>query len=171
VKNAIVWASLVLIEEWQFTQERTEKPVKGIITGPYALMDWSFDESYASREEATMTLAGLLHHEAQDVESAGAKIIQVDELVLSIRINELPLLLNAVVVVKGDLDAKTILHTCCGDYKDIYAHFNRLPVGRLDLEMSNSSPDLLDRFRGDPFRKEVAFGVIDVHSHVVKTKE
>ena len=72
-------------------------------------------------------------------------------------------------MTKG-LEAKTILHTCYGNYEDIYSYFNRLPVDQIDLEMSNSSLDLLDRFRRDPLKKEIAFGVIDVHSHVLETK-
>ena len=89
---------------------------------------------------------------------------------LAARADELPLVVKAVGIVTQGLDAKTVLHTCYGNYEDIYGYFNRLPVDQLDLEMSNSSLDLLDRFRRDPLKKEIAFGVIDVHSHVVETQ-
>ncbi|HII39948.1 MAG TPA: methionine synthase [Thermoplasmata archaeon] len=160
----------ISVEWFRFAQERTEKPVKGMITGPYTLMDWSFDEHYGSREEAALAFAGLLHKEARDLEAAGAQVIQVDEPALSARSDELPLVVKAVGLVTQGLDAKTVLHTCYGNYEDIYPYFNRLPVDQLDLEMSNSSLDLLDRFRRDPLKKEIAFGVVDVHSHVIEPR-
>ena len=155
---------------YKFAQSRTPKPVKGMITGPYTMMDWSFDEHYGSREEAALAFARLLHQEARDLQAAGAEVIQVDEPALAARADELPLVVKAVGIVTQGLDAKTVLHTCYGNYEDIYGYFNRLPVDQLDLEMSNSSLDLLDRFRRDPLKKEIAFGVIDVHSHVVETQ-
>lgn len=160
----------VSVEWFRFAQERTEKPIKGMITGPYTMMDWSFDEHYGSRADAALAFARLLHDEARDLEAAGAKIIQVDEPALSARSDELPLVVKAVGLVTRGLEAKTVLHTCYGNYEAIYPYFNRLPVDQLDLEMSNSSLDLLDRFRRDPLKKEIAFGVLDVHSHVIETK-
>jgi len=70
-------------------------------------------------------------------------------------------------VTKG-LKAKTVLHTCYGNYNEIFDYFNKLPVDQLDLEMSNSGLDLLDRFKREPLKKEIAFGVVDVHSHVIE---
>jgi len=160
----------ISVDWYRFAQKLTDRPVKGMITGPYTMMDWSFDEHYGSREETAMAFAKLLHQEARDLEAAGAKIIQVDEPALATRSDELPLVVKAVGAVTKGLNAKTILHTCYGNYFDIYSYFNRLPVDQLDLEMSNSGLDLLDRFRKDPLRKEIAFGVVDVHSHVVETK-
>ena len=163
-------AGPISVDWYRYAQGLTEKPVKGMITGPYTMMDWSFDEHYGSREETAMAFAKLLHAEARDLEAAGAKIVQVDEPALATRSDELPLVVKAVGAVTKGLDAKTILHTCYGNYVDIYSYFNRLPVDQLDLEMSNSGLDLLDRFRKDPLRKEIAFGVVDVHSHVIETK-
>jgi 5-methyltetrahydropteroyltriglutamate--homocysteine methyltransferase len=161
----------ISVEWFTFAQSLTKKPVKGMITGPYTMMDWSFDEYYGSREEAAMAFARLLHGEARDLEAAGARIIQVDEPALSTRSDELPLVVKAVGEVTKGLEAKTILHTCYGNYAEIYDYFDRLPVDQLDLEMSNSGLDLLDMFRTKPIRKEIAFGVIDVHSHVIETED
>ncbi len=163
-------AEPISVDWYRFAQKRTEKLVKGMITGPYTMMDWSFDEHYGSREAAALAFAKLLHEEARDLQAAGAQIIQVDEPALSARADELPLVVKAAGIVTRGLDAKTILHTCYGNYEDIYSYFNRLPVDQLDLEMSNSSLDLLERFRRDPLKKEIAFGVVDVHSHVIETK-
>ncbi len=158
----------ISVDWFRFAQARTKKPVKGMITGPYTMMDWSFDEFYGSREQACLAFAKLLHREAVALEAAGAKIVQVDEPALSTRFDELPLLVKAVGVVTKGLEAKTILHTCYGNYNEIFEYFNQLPVDQLDLEMSNSGLDLLDRFKREPLRKEIAFGVVDVHSHVIE---
>jgi len=71
-------------------------------------------------------------------------------------------------IVTRGLKAKTVLHTCYGNYNEIFDYFNKLPVDQLDLEMSNSGLDLLDRFKREPLKKEIAFGVVDVHSHVIE---
>ena len=151
-----------------FAQAQTKRPVKGMITGPYTMMDWSFDEYYGSRADACFAFAKLLHDEAVALEAAGAKVVQVDEPALSTRFDELPLLVKAVGIVTKGLKAKTVLHTCYGNYNEIFDYFNKLPVDQLDLEMSNSGLDLLDRFKREPLKKEIAFGVVDVHSHVIE---
>jgi len=158
----------ISVDWFRFAQGQTKKPVKGMITGPYTMMDWSFDEYYGSREEACLAFAKLLHEEAVALESAGAKVIQVDEPALSTRFDELPLLVKAVGAVTKGLEASSVLHTCYGNYNEIFEYFNELPVDQLDLEMSNSGLDLLDRFKREPLKKEIAFGVVDVHSHVVE---
>jgi len=158
----------ISVDWFKFAQARTERPIKGMITGPYTMMDWSFDEFYGSREEACLAFAKLLHQEALSLEAAGAKIVQVDEPALSTRFDELPLLVKAVGTVTNGLRAKTILHTCYGNYNEIFEFFNKLPVDQLDLEMSNSGLDLLERFKREPLKKEIAFGVVDVHSHVIE---
>lgn len=158
----------ITVEWFKFAQARTRKPVKGMLTGPYTMMDWSFDEHYGSRDELALAFAKILHDEARDLEAAGARIIQVDEPALATRHDELPLVVKAVGAVTRGLEAKTILHTCYGNYDAIFQYFNRLPVDQLLLEMSNSGLDLLDRFRREPLKKEISFGVIDVHSHVIE---
>jgi len=160
----------ISVEWFKFAQARTKKPVKGMITGPYTMMDWSFDEHYGSRQAVAMAFAKLLHQEARDLEAAGAKIVQIDEPALATRYDELPLVVKAVGEVAKGLKAKTILHTCYGNYLEIFPYFNRLPVDQLLLEMSNSGFDLLDRFKREPLKKELSFGVVDVHSHVIETE-
>ncbi len=160
----------ITVDWWRWAQGLTERPLKGMLTGPYTMMDWSFDEHYASRGELALAFAKILHQEARDLEKAGATVIQIDEPALSARTDELDLVVKALGVVTRGLDAKTITHTCYGNYDRVFPYFNRLPVDQIDLEMSNSGLDLLDRFRREPLKKEIAFGVIDVHTHVVETE-
>ncbi|TME96198.1 MAG: methionine synthase, partial [Chloroflexi bacterium] len=64
---------------FEYTQSLTSKPVKGMLTGPYTLLDWSYNEAYPTRREAALALAQVVREEAEDLERAGATYIQIDE--------------------------------------------------------------------------------------------
>jgi 5-methyltetrahydropteroyltriglutamate--homocysteine methyltransferase len=159
------------VEWWKYAQSLTSKPVKGMLTGPYTMMDWSFNEHYPSREAMAMDLAEAVREEALALEAAGATFIQIDEPAVSVRPEELPLAVRALGRATAGLHAKTITHICYGDFDVIYPALLDLPVDMIDLEMANSRYDLLERFRQHPFTKEIGFGVLDVHSHRIETKE
>jgi 5-methyltetrahydropteroyltriglutamate--homocysteine methyltransferase len=159
------------VDWWKFAQAQTSRPVKGMLTGPYTMMDWSFNEHYPSREAMTMDLAEAIREEAFALQEAGAKFIQIDEPALSVRPEELPLAVRAFARVTEGLKAKTITHICYGDFDLIYPGMLDLPVDMIDLELANSRYDLLERFRATPFTKEIGYGVLDVHSHRLETKE
>ena len=159
------------VEWWKFAQSQTSKPIKGMLTGPYTMMDWSFNEYYPSREAMAMDLAEAIREEALALQEAGAKYIQIDEPAVSVRPEELPLAVRALGRAVEGLTAKTITHVCYGDFDVIYPALLDLPVDMIDLEMANSRYDLLERFRAQPFTKEIGYGVLDVHSHRVETKD
>jgi len=156
---------------WKFAQAQTKHPVKGMLTGPYTMMDWSFNEHYPSREAMAMDLAVAVNEEALALQEAGAKFIQIDEPAVSVRPEELPLAVKALGRAVQGLRAKTITHICYGDFDVIYPALLDLPVDMIDLEMANSRYDLLERFRAKPFTKEIGYGVLDVHSHRIESKE
>ena len=156
---------------WRFAQAQTSKPVKGMLTGPYTMMDWSFNEHYPSREAMAMDLAVAINEEALALQEAGAKYIQIDEPAVSVRPDELPLAVKALGRAVRGLTAKTITHICYGDFDVIYPALLELPVDMIDLELANSRYDLLERFKTHPFTKEIGYGVLDVHSHRVETKD
>ena len=159
------------VDWWKFAQSQTKKPVKGMLTGPYTMMDWSFNEHYPSREALAMDLAEAIREEAMPLAEAGAKFIQVDEPAISVRPEELKLAVKALGRAVEGVKAKTITHICYGDFDVIYPALLDLPVDMIDLEMANSRYDLLDRFRQHRFTKEIGYGVLDVHSHRIETKE
>lgn len=159
------------LEWYQFSQSLTKKPVKGMLTGPYTIMDWSFNEYYADRREFTMALAQVVREEALELERAGAQYIQIDEPAISVRPEELALACEAMGVVTRGLKAKTITHICYGDFEKIYPGMLDIPVDQIDLELSNSNFNLMELFRKHPFTKEIGLGVVDVHSHKLETKE
>jgi 5-methyltetrahydropteroyltriglutamate--homocysteine methyltransferase len=170
ITGEVRWRGPITVDWWKFTQGLTHKPVKGMVTGPYTMMDWSFNEYYPSRRDACLALAHALHEEVKSLAKAGAKIIQVDEPAISARPEDLPeFAIEAMQIVTRGVDAYFITHICYGAFEFIYPGMLELPVDNFDLEMSNSELDLVELFREHPFTKDLSFGVVDVHSHVVET--
>ena len=161
----------VTIGWWKFAQRLTKQPVKGMVTGPYTIMDWSFNEYYPSRRAATLAIAQVIRDEVRDLERAGAQYIQVDEPAISTRPEEMDLAIEALGIVTKGLGAKTITHICYGDFKTIGPKLHQLPVDQIDLEFTNRNFELLDFFRGKRFPKEIGLGVVDVHSHRTESRE
>jgi 5-methyltetrahydropteroyltriglutamate--homocysteine methyltransferase len=148
---------------YRFAQSLTEKPIKGMLTGPYTMVDWSFDEHYPSRRDAMLAMAEALHQEVAALEKEGARYIQIDEPAVSTRPEEMDLAIEAMGVVTDGIKATTITHVCYGDFDKIYPAIQEMPVDVFDLEFANSDFDLLHRIREHPFTKGISVGVLDVH--------
>jgi 5-methyltetrahydropteroyltriglutamate--homocysteine methyltransferase len=168
VTGEVKWPGPLTVDWWKYAQGLTKKPVKGMLTGPYTIMDWSFNEHYADRKATCMALADVIRKEVEALIAAGCKIVQVDEPALSVRAEELPIAIEAMHRVTDGLDAYFITHACYGAFEHIYPGMLELPVDNFDLEMSNSGLDLLELFRRQPFTKDISFGVVDVHTHVLE---
>ncbi|HEX2235216.1 MAG TPA: methionine synthase [Actinomycetota bacterium] len=159
----------VTVEWWSFAQSLTDKPVKGMLTGPYTICDWSFNEHYATRRDMVLDLAKVIRAEALALEEAGARFIQIDEPAASTRMDELDLVIEAMHVVTEPLTAHTITHICYGDFHKAYPKMLDIPVDQVDLEFANSDFSLLKAFEGRPFTKFIGLGVVDVHSHRIES--
>ena len=159
------------VEWFEFTQGLTDRPVKGMLTGPYTMLDWSYNEAYRTRRDAALALAEVVRQEAEDLERAGARYIQIDEPAIHARPEEIEIAIEAMGVVTQNLNAKTISHICYGDFAAIYPKVLDLPVDQLDLAMHNYEYRWLKLFDEHPFTKELAIGVVDVHSHLLETVE
>src|SRR5215813_13855002 len=133
------------VDWWRWTQSLTSRPVKGMLTGPYTLMDWSFDDHYPDRKAACLALASEVRKEVEALLEAGVRIIQID-----------------------GLPSYYVVHACFGAFETIYPGLLDLPVDNLDLAISHSALDLLAMFEKDPFTKDLSLGVLDVHSHSVE---
>ena len=171
-------ADSITVDWWKYSQSLTDRPVKGMLTGPYTIADWSFNEYYPTREAFVMELARAVHDEAMDLERAGAKYIQIDEPAVSTRPEEVDLASRALGIVTKGLSAYTFTHTA--EYSQTYAEFAavfdqivNLPVDNLDLEMANSNYFILDilKQKGLPSDKAVSMGVLDVHTHEIESVE
>jgi 5-methyltetrahydropteroyltriglutamate--homocysteine methyltransferase len=161
----------ITVEMWRFAQSLTDRPVKGMLTGPYTIADWSFDEHYEQRRDFVLDLARAIHEEAMDLAAAGARFIQIDEPAASTRMDELPLVAEAMGIVTDGLPAYAITHICYGDFESAYPGMLDIPVDQIDLATANAEYDLLRRFRDVPFPKAIGLGVVDVHSHRVESVE
>jgi 5-methyltetrahydropteroyltriglutamate--homocysteine methyltransferase len=159
----------ITLEWWEFAQSLTDKPVKGMLTGPYTICDWSFNEAYDTRADLVMALAEVIREEALELQRAGARYIQIDEPAVSTRMDELDLAIKALGVVTGGLEVHTITHICYGDFHHAYPKMLDLPVDQIDLELANSNFDLLEAFRDVPFTKTIGLGVVDSHSHRIES--
>ena len=153
------------IAMFEYAQSLTAKPVKGMLTGPYTMLDWSYNEAYPTRRDACLALAEVVAQEARDLERAGARYIQIDEPAIHARPEELDIAIEARHVVTDGLRAKTISHICYGDFAAIYPKLLELPVDQLDLAMANYGYRYLSPFDAHPFTKELAIGIVDVHRH------
>ncbi|MDQ3985302.1 MAG: methionine synthase [Actinomycetota bacterium] len=158
----------VTVEWWKFAQSLTDKPVKGMLTGPYTICDWSFNEYYSNRRDLVLDLAKVIRDEALDLERAGARYIQIDEPAASTRLDELELVIESMQIVTEPLSAHTITHICYGDFHKAYPKMLDIPVDQIDLEFANSDYSLLDEFDNHPFSKAIGLGVSDVHSHEIE---
>lgn len=168
IKGKLEYPGPMTVEWWKRSQDMTKKPVKGMLTGPYTIMDWSFNEYYPDRAAASFALAELIRKEVAELIEAGCKIIQIDEPAVSVRPEELEIAKEALGIVTEGQNAYFITHICYGAFEKIYPAMLELPVHNFDLEMSNSDLDMLEYFARYPFTKDITFGVVDVHTHVIE---
>jgi 5-methyltetrahydropteroyltriglutamate--homocysteine methyltransferase len=156
----------VTVDWWRFAQELSSRPVKGMLTGPYTIAEWSFNEHYPTRRELVLDLARAIHDEALDLQRAGARYLQIDEPAIHTRPDEdFELAAEAMEIVTRGLEAYTITHVCYGDVPRIYPAMLRLAVNQIDLALKNDDFVLLETFRSPPFTKDIGLGVVDAHSH------
>jgi 5-methyltetrahydropteroyltriglutamate--homocysteine methyltransferase len=153
------------VDWFRYSQSLTDRPVKGMLTGPYTMLDWSYNEAYKTRRDAALALAEVVRQEAEDLQAAGARYIQIDEPAIHARPEEIDIAIEAMGVVTQNLDAKTVSHICYGDFAAIYPKVLELPVDQLDLAMANYGYRWLELFNKHPFTKELAIGIVDVHTH------
>ena len=161
--------------EWaKYAQSLTDKPVKGMLTGPVTILCWSFPREDVTRETIAKQIALALRDEVADLEQAGIGIIQIDEPALR---EGLPLhqsdwaaylawavdafRLNAA-VAQDDTQIHT--HMCYCEFNDIMAAIAALDADVITIETSRSDMDLLDAFKAFAYPNEMGPGVYDIHS-------
>lgn len=152
---------------YEYATKFTKKPVKGMLTGPYTLMDWSFDEFYGNREAVVKAFAKVLRQEAEELKRLGCTILQVDEPALSVRSDEIELAAEGLRLVTEGLGLYTITHICYGAFEFLAPKIKLLPVNQIDLEFAGRDFELLEQLKGHEFPQDVGLGVFDVHTHKV----
>ena len=162
-----------LVDEFEFTSNVAERPVKVPITGPYTLGFWAFNEAYPSTEELVYDLADLVNEEVEKLVEAGARYIQIDEPALATTPEDHAIVGEALDrIVSGIPEEVRIgLHVCYGDYSRIYPELNDYPIDEFDLELCNGGYEQIDVFTDPEFVPDLALGVVDVHTAEIETVE
>ncbi|NOT64897.1 MAG: 5-methyltetrahydropteroyltriglutamate--homocysteine S-methyltransferase [Methylotenera sp.] len=165
----------------QFAQSLSKKPVKGMLTGPITILQWSFVRDDQSRETTAMQLALAIRDEVDDLQKAGIAIIQIDEPALR---EGLPLqksawtqyLAWAVRAFKlsasvANDDTQIHTHMCYAEFNDILPAIAAMDADVITIETSRSAMELLDAFGEFSYPNEIGPGVYDIHSPRVPTVE
>ena len=173
VADEVEYGEQWLVDEFEFTTGVTDRPVKVPITGPYTLASWSFNEAYDSEAELAYELAGLVNEEIDALVEAGARYIQIDEPALATTPDDHTIVGECLEHIADGVpeDVRLGLHVCYGDYSRIYPEILEMPVHEYDLELANGDYDQLDVFKRPEFHKDLALGVVDVHTAEVESVE
>ncbi|MDP8796613.1 5-methyltetrahydropteroyltriglutamate--homocysteine S-methyltransferase [Serratia marcescens] len=168
--------------EWaKFAQSLTDKPVKGMLTGPVTILCWSFPREDVTREVIAKQIALALRDEVEDLEKAGIGIIQIDEPALReglpLRQSDWAAYLNWAVdafklnaaVARDDTQIHT--HMCYCEFNDIMDSIAALDADVITIETSRSDMDLLEAFKEFEYPNEIGPGVYDIHSPNVPSVE
>ncbi|SDM27733.1 methionine synthase (B12-independent) [Franzmannia pantelleriensis] len=158
----------------EYAQSLTDKPMKGMLTGPVTILQWSFVRDDQPRERTCRQIALALRDEVADLERAGIRIIQIDEPALReglpLRQAEWQSYLDwAVTSFKLSAavaeDATQIhTHMCYSEFNDIIASIAALDADVITIETSRSDMELLDAFQDFAYPNEIGPGVYDIHS-------
>lgn len=170
----VYWEEPITVKESVYAQSLTSRPMKGMLTGPCTILNWSFVHDNAS-EATVMNQIGLaIRKEIEALEEAGIKIIQVDEPALR---EGLPLdktkweeYLDAAAYAfrlsTATVQADTQIHThmCYSNFKDIFDAIDALDADVISIETSRSHGELVQTFEDNTYTKEIGLGVYDIHS-------
>jgi len=162
-----------------FAQTKTDKPVKGMLTGPITILQWSFVRNDQPRSETANQIAVALRDEVAALEKAGIKIIQIDEPALR---EGLPLrksdwkeyltwAVKAFRLTSSPVKDETQIHThmCYCEFNDIIESIAELDADVITIETSRSQMELLDAFINFEYPNEIGPGVYDIHSPRIPT--
>ena len=160
---------------WRHAQSLTERPVKGMLTGPVTILQWSFVRDDQAREETCRQIALAMRDEVVDLQQAGARVIQVDEAAfregLPLRRDSQESYLRWAVdcfrltVAPAAVDTQIHTHMCYSEFNDVISHIARLDADVILIEASRSGMRVLDAFRGGPDGiNDIGPGVYDIHS-------
>ncbi len=168
--------------EWiKYAQSLTEKPMKGMLTGPVTMLNWSFVRDDQPRKESCLQLALAIRQEVQDLEAAGVSIIQIDEPALReglpLRKSEwqdyLDWAIQSFRITANGVSDKTQIHThmCYSEFNDIIQSISYMDADVITIETSRSDMELLDVFEDFHYPNEIGPGVYDIHSPNIPSKE
>ena len=187
VKPPILWGDVSrkspITVPWSvYAQSLTEKPMKGMLTGPVTILNWSFPREDIPLQECAYQIALAIRDEAADLESNGLRMIQVDEAALR---EKLPLrksdwrteylnwAIPAFRLVHSGMRPETQIHThmCYSEFADIIKDIDAMDADVITFEASRSDLSILDVLHETGFRTQVGPGVYDIHSPRIPSVE
>jgi 5-methyltetrahydropteroyltriglutamate--homocysteine methyltransferase len=168
--------------EWiQYAQSLTNKPMKGMLTGPVTILNWSFVRDDQPRSVSCYQLALAIREEVLDLEKAGVRVIQIDEAALReglpLRKSQWQRYLDWAVesfrITANGVQDETQIHThmCYSEFNDIIASIADMDADVITIETSRSDMELLDVFDDFKYPNEIGPGVYDIHSPNIPTQE
>ena len=159
---------------WEYAQSLTKRPMKGMLTGPVTILNWSFVRDDIPRSESCQQIALAIRDEVIDLEKAGATMIQIDEAALReglpLRRSEWKAYLDWAVgsfrVAASGVADDTQIHThmCYSEFNDIIDAIGAMDADVISIETSRSKMELLDAFVTYKYPNEIGPGVYDIHS-------
>ena len=165
----------------QYAQSLTDKPLKGMLTGPVTILNWSFVRDDQPRAETCKQLALAIRDEVQDLEKAGVGIIQIDEAALReglpLRKSQWQHYLNWAVesfrISANGVADETQIHThmCYSEFNDIIESIAHMDADVITIETSRSDMELLDAFDSFNYPNDIGPGVYDIHSPNIPSQE
>ena len=185
VKPPIIWGDIsrsksMTVAYSTYAQQLTDKPMKGMLTGPVTILNWSFPREDITIKESTLQLALAIQEEVLDLEKNGIKIIQIDEAALR---EKLPLrktdwhsqyldwAIPAFRLVHSKVQPSTQIHThmCYSEFADIIQDIDNMDADVISFEASRSNLNILDALKVIHFQTQVGPGVYDIHSPRIPT--
>src|SRR5437879_1008944 len=158
----------------RYAQSRSAQPVKGMLTGPVTILQWSFVRDDQPRSETARQLALAIRDEVRDLEAAGIRVIQIDEPALR---EGLPLrraewaayldwAANAFRLATAGVSDATQIHThmCYSEFNDVIRVIEKMDADVISIENARSGSELLEAFREYKYPNEIGPGVYDIHS-------
>src|SRR6266705_2698661 len=157
-----------------FAQSKTARPVKGMLTGPVTILQWSFVRDDQPRADTAKQLALAIRDEVKDLEAAGIRVIQIDEPALReglpLRRAEWPGYLewavNAFRLATAGVSDATQIHThmCYSEFNDVIRVIEKMDADVVSIENARSVSELLEGFKEYRYPNEIGPGVYDIHS-------
>lgn len=187
VKPPVIWGDISrahpITVDWSvYAQSITVKPLKGMLTGPVTILNWSFPREDIPIKQSVLQLALALRDEVLDLEKRGIKIIQIDEAALREKLplrksdwysEYLDFAIPSFRLVHSGVKATTQIHThmCYSEFTDIIPAIDDMDADVISFEASRSDLLILDSLKKNNFKTEVGPGVYDIHSPRIPSKE
>ena len=180
VKPPIIFGDIkrirpITVDYSVYAQGLTEKPVKGMLTGPVTILNWSFPREDISLKKMAYQIGLAIRDEVSDLEKAGIKVIQIDEAALKEKLpirreawyNEyLDWAIPAFRLCTSNVKPTTQIHThmCYSEFEEIIEDIDNMDADVISFEASRSKLTIIDALNKNNFKTEVGPGVYDIHS-------